>query len=326
MDIWLITPDGLTEHTIDQLPDLVAATEGVVWVDIPSCDETAMRALTEVFCFHPQAIRDSAERNRVPKVHVYADHAFVVLHAPEMGAAGHVHYVELDQFIGPNYLVTVHGPVNPAVSPESALRETHEVMRRVKAGRLHPASGWELSYGVVALARRLEEFIEHQTELVWQLEQRVTSGHMGNPEKFLDEMFRARHGLIAVRAMGALGREIYGRLATINRAVPAEAKPLLDDIVDQFARVYGVADSQKEYLQGVIEFYRTRSDTKMTVAAERLAVIAVVTLPITALSSVFGMNVIVNQTTHYPLLIVILILMSIMSALLLGWAKRRGWW
>jgi hypothetical protein len=32
----------------------------------------------------------------------------------------------------------------------------------------------------------------------------------------------------------------------------------------------------------VIEFYRTRTDTKMTIAAERLAVIAVITLPIKA--------------------------------------------
>ena len=56
-----------------------------------------------------------------------------------------------------------------------------------------------------------------------------------------------------------------------------------------------MADGQRDYLQGVIEFYQTRTDTKMTIAAERLAVIAAVTLPITALSSVLGMNVIVND-------------------------------
>ena len=54
-----------------------------------------------------------------------------------------------------------------------------------------------------------------------------------------------------------------------------------------------------DYLQGVIEFYQTRTNTKMTIAAERLAVIAAVTLPITALSSVLGMNLIVNDATHY---------------------------
>jgi magnesium transporter len=267
------------------------------------------------------------ERNRVPKVHVYGDHVLVVLHAPELGGAGHVHFVELDQFIGRRYLVTVHGPINPALSQQAAMRESDAVLRRLQVGRLHPETAFELSYAIVsALARRQEEFVELQTRQVWQLEQRVTSGHLGNPEQFLEEMFQARHGLIAVRTMGALSREIYGRLAAMRRPVTAEAKHLLDDLVDQFDRVYAVADGQKEYLQGVIEFYRTRSDTKMTIAAERLAVIAVITLPVTALSSVYGMNIIVNNRTDFPHLAVVLTIMAIMSATLLTWAKRQGWW
>ena len=44
----------------------------------------------------------------------------------------------------------------------------------------------------------------------------------------------------------------------------------------------------------------------MTIAAERLAVIAAVTLPITALSSILGMNLIVNDETHYGQLAVAL--------------------
>ena len=82
----------------------------------------------------------------------------------------------------------------------------------------------------------------------------------------------------------------------------------------------------KDYLQGVIEFYQTRTNTKMTIAAERLAVIAAVTLPITALSSVMGMNVIVNSSTHYVALAVLLVIMAVMSCALLVWAKRKGWW
>ena len=66
-----------------------------------------------------------------------------------------------------------------------------------------------------------------------------------------------------------------------------------------------MADGQKEYLQGTIDFYQTRTNTKMTIAAERLAVIAAVTLPVTALSSVLGMNVIVNESTQVPELAVL---------------------
>jgi magnesium transporter len=64
----------------------------------------------------------------------------------------------------------------------------------------------------------------------------------------------------------------------------------------------------------------------MTVAVERLAVLAAVTLPITALASVYGMNVIVNTHTHVPQLLVVLAVMTLMSGILLRWTKRQGWW
>jgi len=64
----------------------------------------------------------------------------------------------------------------------------------------------------------------------------------------------------------------------------------------------------------------------MTVAMERLAVIAAVTLPITAIASIYGMNVIVNRSTHYGSLAIVLAVMLTISGLLLTWARRQGWW
>jgi len=77
---------------------------------------------------------------------------------------------------------------------------------------------------------------------------------------------------------------------------------------------------------GVTEFYRARTDTKMTIAAERLAVIAAITLPITSLSSVVGMNVIVNESTHWVTLTILLMIMLVISLILLRWAHKQGWW
>jgi Mg2+ and Co2+ transporter CorA len=64
----------------------------------------------------------------------------------------------------------------------------------------------------------------------------------------------------------------------------------------------------------------------MTVAVERLAVLAAVTLPITALASIYGMNVIVNDRTHVPQLLLVIAVMVAMSGALLRWTKRQGWW
>jgi Mg2+ and Co2+ transporter CorA len=315
------------EHSVAEVEEILARPGSLLWLDIPECSDEAVALLTDVLKCHPLAVRDCMQRNRVPRVRIYPHQQLLIVHGPERGPSGHVHYIELDQIIGENYLVTVHGPLNPAVDPEVALRETDAVRRRLRSGRLKPGSPFELSYAIVsALTHRLESFIEELTSDVWRLEQRVTGGHMGNPEDFLEELFQARHGLLAVRTMGALGAEVYGRIAALESRIPPGDRPLVADALDQLNRIKGLADGEREYLQGVIEFYRARAETKMTIAAERLAVIAVVTLPITALSSIYGMNVIVNDHTHVPQLVVVLIVMAVMSILLLTWAKRRGWW
>jgi Mg2+ and Co2+ transporter CorA len=312
---------------MSEVESLLKRDDVLIWVDIPECSDEAVALLTDVLGCHPLAVRDCMQRNRVPRIRIYPHQQLLILHGPERGPSGHVHYIELDQIIGDKYLVTVHGPLNPAVDPAVAVRETEAVRRRLVAGKLRPRSPHELSHAVVsALAHRLESFIEELTHEVWQLEQRVTGGHMGNPEEFLEELFQARHGLLAVRTMGALGAEVYGRIGALPDRVGEDDLRLITDLVDQLNRIRGLADGEREYLQGVIEYYRTRADTKMTIAAERLAVIAVVTLPITALSSVYGMNIIVNEHTQLPQLIVILSIMTVMSILLLTWAKRRGWW
>ena len=326
MDVRFLAATGVESHPATELPALRRRTDGLLWVDIPSWDEAAAEASASAFDLHRLALRDCTERNPVPKVHLYADHAFVVLHAPKLGAAGHVHYIELDQFIGRDYLITVHGPLNPAVDPGVAMVEVKAVLARLESGRLRPASGMQLSHALTsALAARLREHTATLTHDVWRMEQQVTAGCLGDAELFLEEMFRTRNGLLTARTMCTLSREVFGRMASISAFGEGGQKYLLD-LVDQFSRLGTMADGQKDYLQGTIEFYQARTNTKMTIAAERLAVIAAVTLPITALSSVLGMNLIVSEHTHVGLLVLTLAVMLVMSSALLVWARRKGWW
>ena len=124
---------------------------------------------------------------------------------PNEGKHGHVHYIELDQFVGVRYLVTVHGPINPAVDPDVALRETRAVLERIQAGRLRPVTPSQLSHAILTvLTREQEDFIETLTKDVWQLERRLTGGNVGNPEEYLDELFRARRPPCRAHQSGAI--------------------------------------------------------------------------------------------------------------------------
>jgi Mg2+ and Co2+ transporter CorA len=347
MDVRLITNSGVEERGVEELPLLLQGEDGLVWVDIPTWDDEALRVLSDVFQFHPMAVKDAMERNRVPKMHAYQDHVFVILHAPERGKHGHVHYIELDQFIGMRYLVTVHGPINPAVHPDVALRETRAVLERIQAGRLRPVTPPQLSHAIVTvLTREQEDFIETLTKDVWQLEQRLTGGNVGDPEKYLDELFRARHGLLAVRTMGAQSGAIYHSMTTLTGISP-DGRQLVADNAQQFDRVRSLADGETEYLHGVIEFYQTVLSVKSTLLGQaqnekvqqlteagyaqneeikKISAWAAIFFAPTLIGTVYGMNFDHMPELHwvigYPLALLAMVLLSVGLYLMF---KRRKW-
>ena len=327
MKLRWIDSDGVSVRELAELPALRKRSDGFLWLDIPEWSDAAESILANEFHFHPMAIAESKARNHVPRVHVYPDHFFIVVHTPEIGAGGHVHYLELDQFVGEHFLITVHGPISPKVPLEAALRETSLVGTRMESGRLRPTSPFALTYAIVSTIVRLEaEMVAEITGEVGLLEQQVMSEADKDPQAFLSELFTARHELLTIKTMAEQGSEIYRRAIRLTRFAPPEGLELMRDVLDQYETVTHISDSQLLFLAGVTEFYRARTDTKMTIAAERLTVIAALTLPITSLSSVVGMNVIVNDSTRWISLIVLLLIMLIMSLLLLRWAHKQGWW
>ena len=137
MDVYLITDDGVRECAVDELPALLAGRHGIVWVDIPSGTPRPPRCSST--CSGCTRWRCTTARSATgcPSCTRTRASLFLVLHAPERGAGGHVHHVELDRLIGPatSSPCTVRSTRR---SREVALRDTREVLERIRAGRLRP--------------------------------------------------------------------------------------------------------------------------------------------------------------------------------------------
>jgi Mg2+ and Co2+ transporter CorA len=214
------------------------------------------------------------------------------------------------------------------VDPAEMMTETDGLLRRISEGRFRPTSPAELSYAIgSAIARRQRSTISDVAEKLPDLEVRVMAPSFREPEELLEQMFLVRHELTTARTMAAQSHDIYARITTLERYVPDADRGFARDLADQFDRVRSVGDGEAQFLHGVIELYQTRVHTKMTVAMERLAVIAAVTLPITAVASIYGMNVIASDDHTRPVeLVVLIVIMAGMSWWLLTWTRRQGWW
>jgi Mg2+ and Co2+ transporter CorA len=307
MDVYSITGTGVERRAAEELKVLLEQPDALIWVDMPICVTPDAAVLSDLFGFHELAVRDCVERNHISKIHFYDDHVFTVLHAPHLGTGGHVHYIELDQFVGPNYLVTVHGPLNPAVNPELAFLDTRQVLQRIEQDEIHPRSPMELSYSIVsALARRETDLVASLAKESGRLEQRVTDeDHDDDPESLLEDLFQVGHQLLAICTMATHSAATYGGMAKRIRSIPDQQKPLVADLADRFDMVRSMADGQRQFLHGVIEFYQTRTSTHLTIAAEKLAGtsvqqnddmrritawVAIIAVP-TAVTGFFGQNV-----------------------------------
>lgn len=329
MELRWISDSGVESRELAELPQLLARQDGFCWLDIAVCDDGAAAVLSNTFGFHPHAIRDCREKRRIPKVHTYSDHVFLVLHTLEFEEEGWGHLVELDQFVGDRYLVTVHGPLSSHVPAEAATRETDAVRRRMEAGTLRPKIPAELGHAIVsAMVLGLEQHLSTIADAVAVHERTVVRGDTRDPQEVIEYLYGLRHHLLLMRTMSRLSREVYAGRLTMARSSGAspERLAIIEDIIDQYHHLSSLCDAEKDFLDQVLAFHDARTATKMNIAMERLALIAAVLLPVTAISGIYGMNVIVNGKTDFVHVGAVLLLMGAVVGLMLRWAKRQGWW
>jgi magnesium transporter len=327
MTVRLVSNGGVMEKSVEEIPVLLKREDGFVWLDVPVWTVEIDGLLAAELNLHPVAREYCRVRNHMPMVHGYRDHVFMVLHRPVVLGQGETRLVELDLFVGDRFLVTVHKRDEVSVAAVEAVSEIEETLDRIGAGRIAPRTPVELTHALVSLmALRQRLLVQDVAVRVSEVEDKVLHQQLSNPEHALEEMFLVRYELLSVRTTAAHSEEVLARARKLLGPGHHDDEVQLADLQDMFRRVHRMTDSEQELLAGVIDLYRTRNDTKLTIASERLAVLAAITLPATAISSVYGMNVIVNPHTEPVQLTVVLIIMAAISGVLLRWTKKQGWW
>lgn len=330
MGVYWVSGAGLERRDVADLLTLLAREDGFVWVDAPACDEATSRVLLDVFGFHPLAVQDCSAPSPVPRLHAYPDYVFVVLHAPQVAGGARLEHVELDQFIGRRYLVTVHEPSDRGAPSEATIAETRAVRDRVVAGRFHPASPFDLSYAIVTgLARQMETLVWTLAHRVNTLERQVLEAASLHPRKSrstVDELFRTRHELLTLQTMAAENGVVYARIVALARFVPPEAREGIEDLRDQFDRVAAMCEGQSRFLQEVLDFYQTRIATELNEFVKRLTALGTIFVFATVVAGIYGMNFEnmpeLKWTFGYPFALGVMV---VCGGGLAWWFHRKGW-
>ena len=108
----------IVDAPLDRLAPLLAERGTRVWVDLGHpVGEAELAIVRDVFKFHPLAIEDCFEGARIPKIDEYDGYLYIITHGLTAGAtADSSEIVELDAFLGENFLVTHHSAPSRSIT------------------------------------------------------------------------------------------------------------------------------------------------------------------------------------------------------------------
>jgi len=259
------------------------AAGATVWVDLaaPSIPESLV--LSDTFGFHPLSVEDAMSKLQYPKVEAYDGYLYVILHGIESKTGEHCFAThDVDFFVGPNYLVTVHDGDSRTIGD---LRD--HATRNPKI----------LSEGPVALLHRIvDAMVDHYRPEIDKLEDRLDAledeiFRSGDPtlvRQILDE----KRQVASLRRIVTPQRDVVARLARRDFVdVSTELSFRFRDVYDHLVRIADDALMFQDRITGMLDAHLSNVSFRLNEVMKVLTLVTVLFMPPTLVAGVWGMNV-----------------------------------
>ncbi len=286
--------DNRVETTTDPAALAVAFHDpsAQFWVDFCTPVESEYALLKDLFGFHPLAIEDVIHEVQRPKLESYAmvgdslkvDYFFLVIHGPDLDPDPERLFqtTELDIFLSERYLVTVHE------EPIASVSEMSVRVRTAPEGRLKWGTDVLLYELIDRLVDKYHPILDDFQELLDKLEEQAIE----NPHsEFLVTISSHKTKLLQLRRIMTQQRDIIGQLTRGEVPFMGQMSRIyFRDVLDHLNREVEAIDIYRDLLMGCRDIYMSSINNRLNRIMKTLAIISVVTLPLTVITSFFGMN------------------------------------
>jgi magnesium transporter len=313
-----------TDLRLEEFTTALGDDGGLLWVDLvdesPSVCAPIMR---DTFGFHPLAVDDALEESHVPKVDDWGQYIYLVLHAIVFDPLNDepLTTLELDMFLGRNYLVTYQAQPLVAVDRVWAACQRDERHLQHGVGHLLYKVADELVADYMPAIERIDEAID-------QIEDQV----FDNPTpSMLESIFVLKRALLHLRRIIAPQREVLNKLVRGDYAViDVEERIFFRDVYDHLVRLYDIAESLRDLVGSALDTYLSVVNNRMNEVMKTLTVITTLFLPITFLVGFFGTNFFqpvapLNAFTDHPAFVLFVAAMFLLPAGMYAWMRKRAW-
>jgi len=288
------------------------------WFNVTNNSEKEIKYLEKEFNFYPSDLEDCLPPLQRPKIIARPDYLFMILLFPVFDRETKtIHASEVDFFITPKTLVTVH---------TNELGQISNTFGEYNNKTLKCSSPTALLHEI--LNRLLSEcfpMLVHISNDIDNVEARIrTDFEKGT----ITEILRIKTNIVNFRrAMQPHKQVIRYFITEASVFFPNnQLKKYLDDLINYTKEIWDLLDNYKDTIDALHETNVSLIDFRINEIMKTLTIFSVIVFPLTLLTSMFGMNVIKMPVVSHPHgFFIILGLMAAGASGMLIFFKSKKW-
>ncbi len=278
--------DNLTETHFDSLTACQSCTpvHPKLWLNVHGLHEPeVMQEIGKRFQLHPLVLEDILNTDQRPKIDDYGNYLFLVARFFNYDAATLTVATEQVSFvIGTNFVLTFQE------RPTGNFDPVREWLRTDK-GRIRQLGTDYLAYALLDLiVNRYFTVLEQIGERTEQLEDDLLAKPNAAQLQTLHQL--KRETLTMRRSIWPLREVVNTLVRNESRFFTAETQLYLRDIYDHTVHLIESLEAIRDLLAGMLDIYLSSISNRVNQEVRTLTVFALIFMPATLITGIFGMN------------------------------------
>ena len=291
------------------------------WHHIIDPTEDDLSYLLDNFHFHPLDIEDCRSLNQRPKIDIYDDYYFLILHFPKFDRwSRFIKTKEVKIFWGEDYIITIgktHWVVKDLFDTAKNKRERKEE--------------FEVGTSDALLYMILEKLMQETLALIRKvgLEVELINRDLFNKraERTIERISVTRRNIILVNTIFKPQLKVFHKFESSEIEGYAEKmEGYWGNILDYVQKIWDMTEDYAELIEGLSKTFDSLQTNRMNEIIKILTMISSILLPLTFIASIYGMNIknmpfLKNPNSFW----LIMGVMSILALAMFGYFKSKRW-
>lgn len=260
----------------------------LVWRNIESPTEEALKNLKKRYHFHELDLEDCLSKTESPKIEEYPDYVFVVFHFPQKDLkTDHISLESLNVFLGNRYLITLSsGRIKKLEDLFQSMKEDGSLRR----DSFKKGSGYLLYLLLNELFGMYTPYVAQVRRDIREVEEDIFEGKIQKDRLY--DIMSVKRQIITLRRNLAPHTPIVLALEKLHkRFINKQMELYFDDVADKINR----AKNSLEEMNATMETLHNANESLTSHNTNRvmkvLTIFSVTLLPLNLLAGIYGMNI-----------------------------------